>query len=144
MTIATMHLYFLRLSALLTQSALLIAGTVLFAFGMLDLFNVLAVIAVALAWLIFCPATVRALARVQHPLHELATHVDAAGRPLTSGSTHGVTVEQFSALRAFRARSRARRTLLIPRDRFDMALATTTTLVWLSYFGFIGTVLAGV
>ena len=143
MTSSVLRLYFIRLTGLLAQGALLISATVLFAFGMLELFNVLAFIGVALIWLMLRPAAARAFAAVQYEQHDLGEHVDVKGRLVEDTGAAPVTLDEFTRLWAVRARARARKALSLPRDRFDVTSAAVTTLVWFSYFGFISSVLAG-
>lgn len=142
MTSSAVHLYFLRLTGLLAQGFLLTAGTVLFAFGMLDLFTVVGILALALAWFVLRPASARALAAVQFDEYVVGEHADATGRLTAYTGASRMVLGEFTAPRAFRARARARKALAIPRDRFDIIQAVATTLLWLSYLGFIGTVFA--
>lgn len=137
------RLYFLRLAGLLAQSTLLIVGTVLFAFGMLDLFNVLALLGLGLAWGVIRPSTVREVRTLEYVEHDLSSAVDNNGRRLEVKGADGITLERYLSLGGFRARTRVRKELSLRRDRFDITLAVLTTLVWLSYFGFISSVIAG-
>lgn len=136
------RLYFLRVTSLLSQGALLIAATVLFAFGMLDLFNVIALIALALIWVLLRPAATKEARGIEYEQHDLGNHVDSTGRALNTGTT-GITLERYLSIRGLRARARTRKVLGFRADRFDLAFAVVTTLVWLSYFGFISSVIAG-
>lgn len=136
-------LYFQRAAGLIAQSTLLVSGTVLFAFGMLELFNVIALIALAIVWLVQRPATTRLLAAVHFHQHKVGDLVRATGHRMDTAGTTTMTETVFTSLWAFRARARARKALSIPGDRFDMTFSVITTLVWLSYFGFISSVLAG-
>lgn len=138
-----LHLYFLRLIALLAQSALLIAGTVLFAFGMLDLFTVLAALALLVTWAVLHPAASRARSALEYDQHRIGENVDDAGRAREGAGRTGITLARYTSIRGVFARVRARKALAIRADRFDLAFAVLTTLVWLSYFGFIGSVLSG-
>lgn len=137
------RLYFLRAAGLFAQGSLLVAATILFAFGMLDLFTVLAYVALALVWIAQQPATTRIIAGIQFHEHSIGGRVSPSGRLLDAGERDGITEKKFTSLRSFRARARARKALTLPTDRFDLTFSVATTLVWLSYFGFISSVLAG-
>lgn len=140
MTSSTARLLLLRLVGVLAQGFLLVAGTILFVFGMLDLFVPLAFIALALAWAVFRPATARALARSEYDEHGLsALNTHGVFGPKSQDRLH---VEAYARLRDFRLRRRARRELTIPRDRFDTTAAVVTTIVWLSYASFTVSVAA--
>lgn len=140
MTSATARLLFLRLAGILTQGFLLTAATVLFAFGMLELFQVLALLVFALTWLVLRPAAAHALARSEYAEHGLARAVDAAGAPLANAKATGITEAQYASLRAILVRRRVRKSVGVPRDRFDSAQAILTTLAWLAYLGFYSSV----
>lgn len=137
MTTPHIRLLSLRLTGILSQGFLLVAATVLFGFGMLEVFNTLAAIALTLTWVVLRPETARALAATEFTSFDLARRVRADG---TAGN--GLTEEQYTRLRAFRTRRRVRRSISLPRDRFDVTHAVITTLVWLSYISFLSSVMA--
>lgn len=143
MTSSTARLLFLRLTGILAQGFLLTAGTLLFAFGMLELFNLLAAVAVAIAWFTLPPAVARARAAAEYAEHGLGSRVDATGAPVVGKHAVGITEAEYTRLRALRTRSRIRMALSIPRDRFDLAQVIVTSTVWVAYLGFIGSVIAG-
>ena len=128
MTESTLRLLFLRLSGILVQGFLLVAATVLFVFGMLEVFQILALLALATTWLGFRPPTARALARHEYTAHDVKSSGD------------GITAAQYASLRAILTRFHLRRRLHITRDRFDGAQAILTTLVWAAYLGFYSSV----
>ncbi|SDH37581.1 hypothetical protein [Microbacterium sp. 77mftsu3.1] len=139
MTSSTARLLLLRLVGVLAQGFLLVAGTILFVFGMLDLFVPLAFIALALAWAVFRPATARALARSEYDEHRLID-LDPEGSPARGAER--LNSEQYARLRSASLRRRVRRDRSLPRDRFDTTAAVATTIVWLSYASFTASVAA--
>ena len=140
MTDSTARLLFLRLSGIFTQGALLIAATVLFAFGMLELFQTLACLALIIAWAISLPAAVRARARDEYIRHDLGHTVDERGDLKDSRAHVSLLEPQYTRLRAVSVRRRTRKTLNLTRDRFDLTAAAVASLVWLSYLGFLSSV----
>lgn len=141
MTTETLRLLSLRLTGLLTQGFLLIAGTVLFVFGVLELFSTVTLLALALVWVVYF-AVVRARAAHEHVEHRLDSLVTAQGEVRESKAAAGVTAAQYTRLRAVRLRRMARKALELRVDRFDIVQAVLTTLVWLSFLSYMGSVVA--
>lgn len=139
----TIHLYFLRSAGLFAQGALLIAATILFAFGMLDLFTVLAAVALVLTWVVVRPAATRAAMRMEFSESTMATLLNERGERSTKNSEARMTWDRYISWKGRRARARARKEYGIEPDRFDTVNAVVTSVVWVAYFVFISSVLAG-
>jgi hypothetical protein len=142
-TSSHLNLLFLRLAGLLAQGFLLVASAVLFAFGLLELYTALAILAFALACVTRLAAS-RARALYEHAERELGKAVDARGRAIEHKGTAGITGPAYARLSAFLTRFRVRRALGLPRDRFDTVQLVVSTLVWLSFLTFFASVSAGV
>lgn len=141
MITSAQRLLFLRFTGLLANGFLLTAGTVLFAFGMLEVFQMVAGIALVITWLFVRPATARLVAADEYDSYRMGEKVTPTGAEC-EGTEAGITVERYTRLRAALVRSRIRRRLDVRRDRFDGAQAILTTLVWMSYLGFLSSVIA--
>lgn len=139
MTSHALNLLFVRLAGILTQGFLLVAATVLFAFGMLELFQSLSLGAVVLAWLLFLPAASGAFAAHEFEHNTLSEKLDARGVPALAGSV-ALTAERYTRLRSFLVRARARKHLSLPRSRWDLSQAIVTTATWSSFLVFVASV----
>lgn len=117
------RLLFLRLTGLLAQGFLLVAATVLYAVGLLEVHLGLSLLALVLTWLVFRPAAARALAA-----HQWENTRIPGERSV------------FVRLRHLRARARARKAAAVPSDRFDTLQAVASTLVWFVFLSYLATV----
>lgn len=128
---STVNLLFLRAVAVFSNAALLVLGTILYVFGMFELFGTTAFIALLLAWAVLYAGSRRLFARHQHGSAELDKLLGVDGRVKADRRSEGLSEDAFVKLTAFRVRHRARREAELRGSGFDIVLAITTSALWL-------------
>jgi len=124
---AALRLTLTRLSAVLAHGFLLVVGVIILAFGIVDLFTMLALLSAVLTWLVLLPASRKAYAAHEYEEHRLDKRaVRRVG-----------TAEGWARHRNARNRARDRRDLHLPKSHFDHVLAAFSTVVWALFYLFI-------